>query len=361
MLCLGLFVETLLAGVNTIVWAANADVKATWYCDFYSHFTIWMNILKPACTFVITRRLYHVAARRSVEAASKAKRNWNLVVEIGAVVALPAVVTGPFYYVVQAARFAIVEGFGPTNAPSADILQILLLESWVIGLSLISVFFYCPRIVWVFYHFKRDTGRYLSNDGVVGSINYGRILALGLLDALITFPIAVANISLQVKGNIQAFGFIPFYYGWSTVHPPGWSQVVIFTKEELLAEPASTNALTYVSLWSSVVLGYAIFFLFGFTREARMSYLHGIRKIFGIHRPSSSYTTERREHLSSIAFGSRPAALEPASPINTTHESPISADSAEDAPEMKQQSPVEHSSELAAISDTLRSSHDIAV
>ena len=56
------------------------------------------------------------------------------------------------------------------------------------------------------------------------------------MDALITFPIAVANITLQVKANIQIFGSIPFYYGWSTVHPPGWSQPVIITKEDFLAE-----------------------------------------------------------------------------------------------------------------------------
>ena len=37
MLCAGLFVETLLVGVNTIVWADSAEVKATWYCDICAY------------------------------------------------------------------------------------------------------------------------------------------------------------------------------------------------------------------------------------------------------------------------------------------------------------------------------------
>ncbi|KZV63603.1 hypothetical protein PENSPDRAFT_691511 [Peniophora sp. CONT] len=350
MLCLGLFVEILLVGVNTIVWADSAEVKATWYCDIYSHFAIWMNVLKPACTFIITRRLYQISARRSIEATSKAERKWNLVVEVGATVILPAIVTGALYYIVQSARFGIIEGFGPTNTPSSDILQILLLESWAIGFSLISVFVYCPRIIWVFYRFKRDTGRYLSDDGVTGSINYGCILFLGLLDALITFPIAVANITLQVKANVQIFGSIPFYYGWSTVHIPGWSQPIIITKEHFLAEPGSNIALTYVSLWSSIVLGYAIFFLFGLTREARTSYIHGIGSMARTlgWRSSSSRTTERHDQrLSSIAFGSRPGALGPRSPFGTMDESPTSPGVAESDPEMKQSALIENDTKLA--------------
>ena len=98
--------------------------------------------------------------------------------------------------------------------------------------SWLELTWHTARIVWVFYRFRRDTGRYLSDDGVTGSINYGRILCLGLLDALITFPIAVANITLQVKANIQIFGTIPFYYGWSTVHEPGWSQPLIERDDE---------------------------------------------------------------------------------------------------------------------------------
>ncbi|VDB92054.1 unnamed protein product [Peniophora sp. CBMAI 1063] len=338
MLCAGLFLETLLVGVNTIVWAESAEVKATWYCDIYSHFSIWMNVLKPACTFVITRRLYQIAARRSVEETSKAQRRWDLIVEIGAVVVLPAVVTGALYYVVQSARFGLIEGFGPTNAPSSDILQILLLESWAIGFSLISVLFYCPRILWVFYRFKRDTGRYLSDNASADSISYTRILCLGLLDALITFPIAVANITLQVKANIEIFGFIPFYYGWSTVHEPGWSQPIIITKENFLAEPGSNIALSYVSLWSSVVLGYAIFFLFGLTLEARTSYLHGLgsmARTFGIRR-SSSGTAERQGHLSTLVFGSLPGAVDPETPFSTDDDSPASQGFASRLPEMKQ-------------------------
>lgn len=34
LLCFSLFLETLLVGVNEIVWSDSAEVKAIWYCDF---------------------------------------------------------------------------------------------------------------------------------------------------------------------------------------------------------------------------------------------------------------------------------------------------------------------------------------
>lgn len=131
----------------------------------------------------------------------------------------------------------------------------------------------------VFYCAKRETGRYLSGQITVTSINYARIFCLGVLDALLTFPLAVANISLQVKSNL-ATGGMPFYYGWYTVHGPGWDEPYIVTRDVFVSEPASDIALSYVSLWSSVFLGWAIFFLFGLTKGARGYYAQSLQIVF---------------------------------------------------------------------------------
>jgi hypothetical protein len=83
-LCICLFLENLTTGVNTVVWRDNADVKAYVYCDIgssfiffgysvlsnsqlVSHLQIFTSIVKPACTLVITRRLYRIGSLCSIE------------------------------------------------------------------------------------------------------------------------------------------------------------------------------------------------------------------------------------------------------------------------------------------------------
>ncbi len=81
-LCFWLFLENLTGGVNAILWVDNAEVKAKVYCDIgtpiptyntlaaeqflVTHLQMFAYIVRPACSLVITRRLYKIASRRSV-------------------------------------------------------------------------------------------------------------------------------------------------------------------------------------------------------------------------------------------------------------------------------------------------------
>jgi hypothetical protein len=92
-LCFWLFVETLTKGLQAVVWADNAVVKTYVFCDigkanvssrivaadddFHSvtHLQVFFYVVKPACTLIITRRLYKIASLCSVEPL-KRKEVW---------------------------------------------------------------------------------------------------------------------------------------------------------------------------------------------------------------------------------------------------------------------------------------------
>jgi hypothetical protein len=88
-LCFWLFWELLTFGIDAVVWSDNADIKLYVYCDIggqrasehlpstehiiypVSHLQLFASIVKPACTLIITRRLYKLASLRSLEALSR--------------------------------------------------------------------------------------------------------------------------------------------------------------------------------------------------------------------------------------------------------------------------------------------------
>jgi hypothetical protein len=86
-LCFWLFWELLTSGINAVIWSDNAEIKLYVYCDIggpgfpdsthlasanwrvhsVSHLQFFTSIVKPACTLIITRRLYKIASMRSLE------------------------------------------------------------------------------------------------------------------------------------------------------------------------------------------------------------------------------------------------------------------------------------------------------
>lgn len=84
LLCLQLLVD----GINSIVWAYNADIKSYIYCDvgkqitislessndrnvLISHLQVFTYVGAPASSILITRRLYKIASRRSTVPPSR--------------------------------------------------------------------------------------------------------------------------------------------------------------------------------------------------------------------------------------------------------------------------------------------------
>ncbi|VDC01593.1 unnamed protein product [Peniophora sp. CBMAI 1063] len=304
-LCFWLFLENLTGGINAIIWSDNADIKLYVYCDIVSRLNMITSIVKPMATLIISRRLYLIARLQSVEPLDKAAKRKELAIEWTLGLVIPLVVAGPLYYVVQWPRFQVEEGFGCDNSSDGSILKILLLDSWNVVPPLVSIVIYYPHVARLFHRQSRDINQFLQSNDSVSRTNYFRILALASIDILLTLPVGIANIVLEVEETLP-YGPIPFYFGWTYDHTDWHPES--FSYADLVAQGTSSVAGAYFTQWTSPILAFAIFGLFGVTSEARALYWRVICTIGGWFGWEPTPRARRsRSPLGDIEFGERPA------------------------------------------------------
>ncbi|VDC04735.1 unnamed protein product [Peniophora sp. CBMAI 1063] len=304
-LCFWLFFENLANGINAIIWSDNADIKLYAYCDIVSHLFMITSIVKPMATLIISRRLYLITRLQSVNPPNQAMKRKEVATEwtLGSVI--PLVVAGPLYYIVQDCRFQVDEGFGCINSTEGSILELVLINSWNVIPPLVSITIYYPHVARLFYRQSRDINHFLQSNDSVSRTNYFRLLTLASIDILLTLPVGIATLVLDVE-DVLSYGLIPFYLGWAHDHTD-W-QPVSFSYADLVSQGTSAVAADYLSQWTSPVLAFVIFGLFGVTSEARASYWRVICAIGGWFGWKPTLCTRRaRSPLGDIEFGERPA------------------------------------------------------
>ena len=135
--------------------------------------------------------------------------------------------------------------------------------------------------------------------------NYYRIFALASIDVVLTLPIGITTVVLDLAGLVANLGHVPFYRGWTAVHT-NW-EPVSYSNEELLEAGTSVVAQVYFSQWTAPVLAFVIFGLFGVNKEARVSYWRAIRTVLGLFgwtpavHPGAANST-----LQAMEFGETP-------------------------------------------------------
>jgi hypothetical protein len=155
--------------------------------------------------------------------------------------------------------------------------------------------------VWTFYRYGRDSQCFLESSTSVSRRSYFRLLAVGCLDIVITLPIGVLSVALDIATSLQQ-GEFPFYWGWGVIHSD-WGPFGVSYNEEIRQSGFWDVFGFYVSIWSSIVLGFAIVALFGFTPEARATYWRAIcalLKVFGWKLP-----VRFRPQFSAIEFNAK--------------------------------------------------------
>ncbi|KAI0317113.1 pheromone A receptor-domain-containing protein [Amylostereum chailletii] len=301
MLCLWLLSVTLIDGVEGLVWSSDSDNKAPVWCDISSHFDVGVSVGVPACSLAISRRLYNIVCLRTMGAQSNREKRNQLLLDLFIGLGFPVLVMGPFYYIVQSYRFEIIEEVGCGSTLIASGLTVVLVNSWPIVFPLISVVFYCPRILWVFYRHHKDVNDFLSsNASDVDRTKYFRILAVSCFDIFFTLPTG-AVVLLQSLLSQK----IPFYPGWNVVHHP-WGPVSI-SADEWRSQFWFRFAIIY-NQWQYPVLAIVVFALFGLTGEARAAYrcwfwtwagFFGVRPAVGEDVPSMEFgTVDLRDSMS---------------------------------------------------------------
>ncbi|KAI0317106.1 GPCR fungal pheromone mating factor [Amylostereum chailletii] len=241
MLNMWLFLLNLIQGFETIIWSDNARNRSPVWCDISSHFELASSVGIPACSLVITRRLCTIASMRLIDAPNRrevsyifqtmsvlitlpiTQRHAQCFMDFFIGIGFPILVTGPFYYVVQKYRFAVIEEIGCSSTPLSSGLTTILVTMWPVILPLLSALFYCPRIVWKFYCQRRDLDAFFRNNGSLDRTRYFRVLAVGCLDILFTLPTRALLLFLQVAQGVS-LGQYPFYPGWHFTHH-SWAPV----------------------------------------------------------------------------------------------------------------------------------------
>ncbi|VDB85251.1 unnamed protein product [Peniophora sp. CBMAI 1063] len=277
-LCFWFFFENLTAGVNAVIWANNADVKFYVYCDIVSRVQAITSVVKPMATLIITRRLYLIINRRAVDLIDDGARRRNTALEWTLSLAVPLIVAGPLYYIVQSDRFEVDEGFGCANTQDGSILDVLLIWSWNVTVPLYSIVVYYSRVALSLYRHSRVVDRFLRDNGSLSRNTYLRLFALASFDILITLPVGIASIVHFVQSSM-AQGSVPFYFGWTYDHTDWEPESVTYAELEALG--TSTIVQSYFTRWTAPVLAFVIFGLFGTTTEARATYWRILGKAGG--------------------------------------------------------------------------------
>ena len=158
----------------------------------------------------------------------------------------------------------------------------------------------------MFYLQHRDVNRFLHTNNTVSRRNYLRILALASIDITLTLPLGLTNCVLTILAFKQESEPVPFYLPWDVIHAD-WTPVQ-YTYPEMLSGGTANMVLLYLSYWTSPVLAFTIFLLFGVNREARASYARVARAVcarLGWKTSTSSVDWKDRATLDTVVFTSR--------------------------------------------------------
>ncbi|VDC00657.1 unnamed protein product [Peniophora sp. CBMAI 1063] len=311
LLCFWLFLGSIANAIDSIVWSDNYDVKLYVWCDIDSRLELIVYFVKPMATLIISRRLYLIVSLQSVEPPSIAAKRWDLAVEWGVGLVIPLLIAGPIYYINQSARFEIIEGFGCADTSYVSILEVLIEESWGVLPPLVSVIFYYPKLVRTYLRQRKDVDRFLRSNSSVSHSNYLRILAIATIDILLTLPIGIVNITMIIVAALAPPKDFPFYPGWEYLHADDWEPGTASYADMTADGGVADLAQIYFTRWTSPVLAFTIFALFGVTSEARGAYWRILCSVGGRFgwKPTAP-TRKGQNSLGEIEFGAAPRATE---------------------------------------------------
>jgi len=197
------------------------------------------------------------------------KRRLELFLELVICIGTPLIIAG-LYYIVQGARYEILEEFGCTNAVNTSGVSILVIEAWTIFFPMVSIIFYAPYIIYSFYRRRKEMKEYFdsSDEGLSQSHIY-RMLALGCFDTVITLPVTIVVLVVSI---LHAKPF-EFYQGWTYTHS-NWGPALI-PKNAWSTDKWAVFTVHWGE-WLMPFIALVFFTLFGLTQAAK----EGYRRLF---------------------------------------------------------------------------------
>jgi len=252
----------LIMSINAIIWDGNTVNWAPVWCDITTRLMTGLSVGIPAASLCINRRLYTIASIRSVT-FTKDDRRRDILIDLAIGVGIPVLVM-TLQYIVQGHRFDIIEDVGcrpfTYNTPLA--YPLVIFPPLVIGL--ISGV-YSALIIRAFYLRSVEIKAVMSTNNTITFHRYFRLMALAMVDLLITIPFSAFIVYANLK-----FGKVSPWISWEDTHH-GFSRIGQIPAHFWRNDPVAQFAMEF-SRWSIVACGFVFFMFFGFADEARRNY-----------------------------------------------------------------------------------------
>ncbi|KZV65884.1 hypothetical protein PENSPDRAFT_586173 [Peniophora sp. CONT] len=254
-------VQVLIMAIQSVVWRDSWNVIAPAFCDISSHLYQGLTIGIPACSFIITRRVWFAIKGDSALDSHKMRKELLVDYLLGIGAPLLSMI---IMYPVQGSRFQVIENYGCSSYIYQCGAALILLQMWTVVFPVLSVSLYGWRIVAYIYRHRRTTNRFLREltDGS-DRPGYIRTVALACVDIALVLPLGLVNIATSVSVGM------PFWPGWSTVHQY-WAPNTVADTEWRISGVWAANI--YWNQCSGVILSAVIFLLFGLTSTTRDLY-----------------------------------------------------------------------------------------
>lgn len=248
--------------VNTVVWRNNAINWAPVWCDISSRLIVATSVAIPAASLTITRRLYKISRVQTVVSSQKEKRR-EMAIDLGLCVGLPVLVM-ILYYFVQGHRFDIFEQIGCFPVAVNTAPTYVLVWMWPLLLGVISMV-YCTLTVSAFLRRRKEMSQFLNSNAQITFSRYFRLMALALMDTVLTVPLASFAIWLNaVQSPISPWrGLADVHWGFHRV-------------EQIPAIQWRLDHWVVLSFafdqWFIILCAVTFFAFFGFAEESRKNY-----------------------------------------------------------------------------------------
>ena len=130
------------------------------------------------------------------------------------------------------------------------------------------------RIFWTFYIRSRSVNQFLATNGEVSRNRFLRVLAIGCLNIVFTLPqgiVYTVNMAIMLHLNTAQDNTSIWYDGWTFIHS-NWDPKSLSLERFWAKQSQLVRVDINFGIWTSIILAFAIFALFGVSKAARESY-----------------------------------------------------------------------------------------
>ncbi|KAI3603891.1 pheromone receptor [Moniliophthora roreri] len=266
--------------VNSLIWAGNVNNVAPVWCDISTQIVLGATIGIPASSLCISRRLYKIAAIRTVSVTRADKRR-AVFEDIAIALGIPVLVL-IMHIVVHPHRFDIFEDIGCMPTTFNTLAAYFLFLMWPVVLGTISLAYSVVNLR-TFYIRRAQFSNLVASSAAMNTSRYLRLMALSCADIMLTVPLGIYVIYSGSHG-------VPLepWVSWEETHF-GFGRVdlvpALFWRSNKRLEFS-----VELNRWIAVLCAFVFFALFGFASEAKKNYscaFWWIAKKFGF-RPTTA-------------------------------------------------------------------------